>query len=337
MRSKNVLLITLSIIFLGVLAYNYVTDYSSLTTDSGFDSSYDSGSSGGSFGGSDSGYSSSSGSYHSHRNTISRSDSVENYTPNEMRLFMLIFMILIFPATYLYILLMKKPWKDKKKYMLKSLPFLIIWSFWGFLIPNPLSPSLAILSSIIFLIVIAAKRNPKNLPSANKQQYPALSAEEKLLVDECYQVFLDVQVAWMEFDYDKMRELVTDELFNQYQNQLKQLELKGEKNIMSDFAYLGAKIVRNVIENGKRVLELVMSVEFYDYIIDKDKKVVRGRDNSKITMTYELTYIADEKASNICPNCAAKLEDGMTKCPYCKSTIHSTRSTLKLASKKAIN
>ena len=335
---KGLLLSILAVMFLSVLCYNYVTDYSSLTTDSGFDSSYSGGSSGGSFGGSSGGYSgSSSSSYHSHRNTINTSDPVKNYTPKEMRLFMLILMAFIFPVTYLYILLLKRSWQDKKKYMFRTLPFLGIWLFWGLVFPNPASPTLAILLSIVCLFIYAFKYCHQATPKEEHITYPELSVEDKELVDECYKVFCDVQIAWMEFDYDKMRNLVTDELFNQYQNQLKQLELKGEKNVMTDFAYLGAKIVRNVQENGERVLDLIMSVEFYDYIINQDQEVVRGRDNYKMTMTYELTYIADEEANNVCPNCAAKLSDSMTKCPYCKSTIHSTRKTLKLASKHAID
>ena len=38
-----------------------------------------------------------------------------------------------------------------------------------------------------------------------------------------YDTFIAVQNAWMDFDYDKLRELCTDELYNSYVSQLKTL------------------------------------------------------------------------------------------------------------------
>ena len=162
------------------------------------------------------------------------------------------------------------------------------------------------------------------------------SKEEQALIDECYKIFYDVQMAWMNFDYDKMRELVTDELFNQYQNQLKQLEIVGEKNIMKGFRYLNGEIIRNRKTNGKRIISLIMKVKFYDYIINQEGKIVRGKDKFRVKMTYKLNFIADEGATNICPNCGSHLTDSMSKCPHCNTIIHSTRKALKLSSKKVL-
>ncbi len=327
---KGVLLSILSVIFLCVLCYNYVIDYSSLTTDSGFDTNYSSGSSGGY-----NDWSPSRDTSTDRRSNKNKDDHKSyTYTPSAMRQEMVFYTIGIFFIIDLYILFLKTSWTNKSKYLLRTLPFVVIWLFSGLIITNPLSPLIAFIASMIGLFIYAFKNQNKKIVSKPKHK---LSAKDKSLVDECYKVFCDVQVAWMEFDYDKMRELVTDELFNQYKNQLKQLEIKGEKNIMKGFKYLDASIVRNVNENGKRIVNIIMTVAFYDYIANQDGKVVRGQKYHKVKMTYKLTYIADEKAITICPNCAAKLEDGMTKCPYCKSTIHSTRKNLKLSSKHAIN
>lgn len=275
MRGKNVLLMTLAFIFLSVLCYSYVFDYSSLTTDSGFDTGYDGGSSFDSdYGGSSFDFGSSS--------SYSYSGSSGDSSP--IVAFAVLFIIIFF-----------------------------------------------------IILVLALKDHVNSHTKTNYQQPALLSPEDEATMAECFKIYCDVQMAWMEFNYDKMRELVTDELFNQYQNQLKQLELKGEKNIMSNFLYNGGHVVRRYQENGIDYVEVELITDFYDYIVNQDNEIVRGSNANKVSMVYDLLFVMDKNAIDTCPNCAAKLSDGMTKCPYCKSTIQSTRSSLKLASKKVIN
>ena len=309
---KGTLLITLSIIFLGVLAYNYVTDYSSLTTDSGFDSSYDGGSSfdSDSFDFDydyDSGYSSSSSGSSSSSSLIS---------------------VIIVIATVITIINLITSMKHSigrgtgnKRLIISSGFFLII----GFLI---IGPYLTILIFLFGLPFILSKKPSNTMPTD--------LGEDSEIVKECYQVFCDVQTAWMNFDYDKMRDLVTDELFNQYQNQLKQLELKGEKNIMEEFEYVSAQVLSHNTENEVEKIEMEMSVAFYDYIVDGKNKIVRGNKSRKLIMTYNLTYLRSVKQLTNCPNCNAELSEGQTVCEYCHTHIQSVTSKLKLASKKAL-
>ncbi len=267
MRGKNILLITLAVIFLSVLCYDYVADYSSLTTDSGFDTGYDGGSSFDSdFGDSDFDYD-------------YDSDGSSGFS-SPIEVVIIVFVIVIF---------------------------------------------------VIVILAVTSNNKPKT--KINYQQ-PALSKEDEQTMEDCFKIYCDVQMAWMNFDYDKMRNLVTDELFNQYQNQLKQLELKGEKNIMSNFLYNGGHVIRRYQENGLDFVEIELITDFYDYIVNQDNQIVRGTDKHKVSMVYDLVFVMDKEAIDTCPNCNAALTDSMTVCPYCKSNIQSTRRSFKLASKK---
>ena len=52
--------------------------------------------------------------------------------------------------------------------------------------------------------------------------------EFKALVFEKYK---DIQIAWMNFDYNTLRSKLTDELYNQYAMQLDTMKVKNEQNI----------------------------------------------------------------------------------------------------------
>lgn len=152
-----------------------------------------------------------------------------------------------------------------------------------------------------------------------------------------YQIYLDVQEAWMNFDYDTLKGLLTDELYHTYQNQLQTLELKGQKNIMSDFTFQNSKILSKTLRNSINTLVIQLTVSFYDYIVDQDNVVIRGKKDRKVTMTYLLTFVFDEQSDGTCPHCGAQLENRETVCPYCKTNIQGVTKNMRLSKKQAIN
>ena len=170
----------------------------------------------------------------------------------------------------------------------------------------------------------------------SKSSIPINPIMKEKILKQSYQIYLAVQEAWMNFDYETLRTLVTDELFNTYQMQLQTLELKGQKNIMSDFLLLDWKLLSVNEENSIRTISALMEVEFYDYIVDNKNKVLRGNKKKKVIMTYCLTFVDNEKSSNKCPHCGAQLEEGKTVCNYCGSHIQSVMGKMKLAKKEEI-
>ncbi len=143
----------------------------------------------------------------------------------------------------------------------------------------------------------------------------------------------------MEFDYDKLREYTTDELFNMYKSQLEALKLKNQKNIMSGFNMLDLKII-NVQNTLNTVsIDIYLNVEFFDYVIDiNTNKVVRGNSGRKININYIITYVSRvDKHDLKCPNCGAELMDNSGQvCPYCHSTIVDLTNKFVMSKKKNI-
>ena len=143
---------------------------------------------------------------------------------------------------------------------------------------------------------------------------------------KAYQIFYDVQMAWMDFDYDKLKELLTDELYNNYVMQLDTLKLKNHKNTMKGFELIETCLNNLKEENDKYIAEVYLNVKFYDYVENiKSGMILRGTPNRKLNNIYRLTFIRTKDQSNNineCPRCGAPVEGNSTGiCEYCKSKL----------------
>ena len=152
--------------------------------------------------------------------------------------------------------------------------------------------------------------------------------------------FIDVQLSWMNFDYDALRKLCTDELYNQYKTLLEALKLKNEQNIMSDFKVNQISVYNIKTENNITEISVYLDIMFKDYVINTNtKKVVRGSRNIYFNNSYELTYVvSNQDKLTKCPTCGAEVEViSSNVCPYCKNTIVQTSNEIVLSKKKIIS
>ena len=181
----------------------------------------------------------------------------------------------------------------------------------------------------------------KNVPPYNpeklKEYLPNFNPEE--FKNQAYEIYKKVQVAWMEFDYDSMRKSVTDEMYNMYKTQLTTLSVKKQTNVMKDFSLLGFNIVGMEIKDKTVSLTVTMQVECFDYIVNKEGRVLRGTDKRKVIYNYAMTFNKGiSEKQNKCPNCGAPLENvNSSECPYCNSVIISENYDWVLSKKQVLS
>lgn len=126
---------------------------------------------------------------------------------------------------------------------------------------------------------------------------------QQLLGDEfkniIYSVFCNLQMACMNFDYNMLKNLLTDELYNNYCTSLDVLKSKARRNIFSDFEFVSAKFV-DIIENEElSSIKVHLKVKFYGYIIDTNtNEIIKGSKEEKITETYMLKLVKYKNKSN---------------------------------------
>jgi len=158
---------------------------------------------------------------------------------------------------------------------------------------------------------------------------------------KAYQIFYDVQVAWMDFDYDRLKELLTDELYNNYVMQLDALKIKNHKNTMKEFELIETCLSSLKEENDKYIAEVYLNVKFYDYVENvKTGMILRGTLNRKLNNIYKLTFIRTKDEStkiNNCPQCGATVKGNSTGiCEYCKSKLVNDNYTWVMSKKEIV-
>lgn len=193
----------------------------------------------------------------------------------------------------------------------------------------------AVFITIIIIIVVLSRSKGKPSTSIAKLQnnQAALAKikglipdfDEKQFLQDGYKIFLDVEDAWMNFDLDKVRNSITDEMFNMYESQLSSMEIKGEQNVMSGFELKDCAISSCNNQNDDIEITTKYIIEFYDYIIEKESgKVLRGSKTHKLRMYYDMTFVKSQTHGKItnCPNCGAEVNvNSSGVCEYCGSKI----------------
>lgn len=182
---------------------------------------------------------------------------------------------------------------------------------------------------IVIMVLISISEKNKRRTYDNNLNYQFIEnkyshTQNKEILKQTYQIFYDVQIAWMNFDYNKLRTLVNDELYNMYYNELETLKLKGQRNIMEGFRINNISLVSTKEENSVIEYCVNLKVSFFDYIIDTNGNVVRGSKGNYHSMTYLLTFASSAIKLDTCPNCSAPLPDNSI-CDYCGSQVQGLR------------
>lgn len=109
---------------------------------------------------------------------------------------------------------------------------------------------------------------------------------------EVFGIYKDIQIAWMNFDYKKLKELVSKEIYDKYEKQLEELKSKNQKNIMDNIEFKSNKITDISIDKDIEI-ECEMKVTCIDYIIDKEDKLIKGKKDKFCNYTYKLVFIKE--------------------------------------------
>ena len=218
---------------------------------------------------------------------------------------------------------------------------------------DPVSAFISIIIYIIFIIIITvilSKKNQHVKVVVNKKDEKVVEDEIKKLIPnfdkyaflkEGFNIYYDIQMAWMNFKLEDIKDKVTDEIYNMYESQLVTLEVKGEQNIMKDFKVVKSYLKDAVVQNNTITITTGYVIQMYDYIIEKSTgKVIRGSSNNKLKIVYEMKFrrTLDENAKiDKCPNCGAKIDMNTSGiCEYCGSKLVSENTKWVLTEKKTI-
>lgn len=219
---------------------------------------------------------------------------------------------------------------------------------------------IALIVALIIIVIIYNITNNRNKPnggSMNKTMYKQSNNYQDVdtskitkidpnldiskLKTKIFNIYKDIQIAWMNFDTDTIRKLTTDELYNMYSSQLETLKLKKQKNIMKDITLEDIKVIDIKKENNIITLSVYLKIKCYDYVIKESTgETVRGRKREKINIEYVLSFVKSSINSSKkekCPNCGAPVEiNSSSTCPYCNSTLVKDASDYVMSKKTCV-
>ncbi|MDD3242111.1 MAG: TIM44-like domain-containing protein [Eubacteriales bacterium] len=147
-------------------------------------------------------------------------------------------------------------------------------------------------------------------------------------------MYVQMQNAWQEKQWEPIRMLMTDTLFNQFNRQLNELIRLKQTNHVERIAVLESRIVGYNQDDTNDVLRILLKTRIVDYYTDDSTgKVLRGDPNKELFMTYEWTLIrrkgvktqgTAQRSYQHCPACGAPMNINQSgKCEYCGGIVSS--------------
>ena len=335
---KKYALILVIILLLGTILYSYKP----LLTTIGADSSYSGGPSSSSW--------SSSGSSSSKKSTLHFDK------PEKMKWWEFSLMELFYTAffTLFGISVVELQLQKQKKYHILNIIINIVRFLISVLIEVTVFAKLVHINVYCMSIIIGGFSIVeeidiiKSIKKAKKEKEQAQEEVTKIFLpmnidnyeisQELYQIFIDVQKAWMDFDYEKLKELCSDELYNSYKQDLEILKLKNGRNIMHSFKPIVMYINKITRQDKTLEIEFYLKVKFTDYVINtQTNEVIRGNKNERIINNYCLVYQKQDFYTDKCPSCGETIPaKSNTTCPSCNSIIINNTNKFVLVHKERI-
>lgn len=207
-----------------------------------------------------------------------------------------------------------------------------------------LAPVLSMINSLLFSMTKSTDKGPvvaledssfvHDYDDVVKKYFPEYT--EKGLIEHLFKLFINIQTAWMNFDYDTLKDLCTDCLYQSYKMDLDNLKSKHRQNVMYNFCLNAANIREIVEENNIIIIKLFMHVALNDYVIDtNNNQVVRGKANTIIHNQYNMEFVVTKNLMEKCPNCGQALNN-KSECEYCHTHISDNYSDFVLSKKDII-
>lgn len=191
----------------------------------------------------------------------------------------------------------------------------------------------------------ASARGPLRMTDSYKVDLASLAKlrekdpqfSEAAMLSKVENWFVTIQMAWSDMDYEPVRPLLSNALYEQHAKQLEAKKERNERNLSSEMAVLESKLESYYSDGHAEYLQVWLRVKLKDYVVQYDDptKILRGSPQKTYYLDYrwQLTRSAggqtdaetDAARTGECPNCGANINMNQSgKCAYCGSVISTT-------------
>lgn len=147
------------------------------------------------------------------------------------------------------------------------------------------------------------------------------------------EVFITLQNAWSERDFEKVRPFEKEELYKQHTELIKQYIENGKINVLDRINVNQAYLFKYYRDSQYEFMHVYIQARMTDYIKDeKTGKVLQGNPNTEYHLQYIYTFmrkvgvltnpVKSGKSTVACPHCGAPTSvTSSGKCEYCSFII----------------
>lgn len=160
---------------------------------------------------------------------------------------------------------------------------------------------------------------------------PGLGEEYPRLYNRAEKIFLELQKAWTQKNWNLARPFETDTLFHTHLFWMEDFKRTGQTNFISNIKVNKIEPVALIKDNFYFSFTFRIYADMIDYTVDKDGKTIRGNRNRSVKFSEYWTFIkginqnhktAKTQDFNLCPSCGAGLKIEMSGvCDYCGTKV----------------
>lgn len=179
-------------------------------------------------------------------------------------------------------------------------------------------------------------RGYQSQPTSRKDTLSELIAKdpafsEQMIVSKVNNMFMRLQLAWMNKKWEEARPFENDALFNTHKMQLDQYIANKRTNKIEDIAILNTDVLKYYVAGEFEYLDVLIKARFIDYVIeDEAGKLIKGDKFRPVHMTYIWKLVRKQGVltnnehveATACPNCGANISINQAgRCEYCDSIV----------------
>ena len=146
------------------------------------------------------------------------------------------------------------------------------------------------------------------------------------------EVFLKIQQAWSDRNWELIRPFESNELFNVHNAQLDEYIKNKKINKVEKINIKKVALHSYKVDGDKEVITVYLDAILRDYVTNEEGKVLESNPEKDWYMEYVMTFNRkvgvktqaglSNKSTTNCPNCGAPtVVTSAGKCDYCKSVI----------------
>ena len=179
------------------------------------------------------------------------------------------------------------------------------------------------------------RRVEHNTLAISRVKYGDSNFDAEAFTSWVKEVYLKLQVAWTDKNWNSVRALESTSLYSQHSAQLEDHIRAKTTNVLEKVCIENVRI-KKFIENpdGNDTLVVILSSILRDYVIDDEtRRVLEGDPKKDLFTVYQLNFIRqhgsqtqavnpDQVVSDHCPNCGAPLKiSAVSECDYCGANL----------------